>query len=159
MTRFSYTIVALTLVLLSPACATNAESREELAEIGLRSIQNDNASTYRDFLVTLPKLRKHCSETELHRAMLAIPQANENLERAVKSCHELADWNRAILLSIQGGDVYEHALECGGHFARVSSIVATYVVGFERFEIHHRRGYLKDGTSFLVSREPWCTRQ
>ena len=152
-------MVALALVCLSPACVTSADSREELAEIGLHAIQNDDSSTYRDFLVTLPKLRKLCSDTELHRAMLVIPQANENLSRAVKSCHELADWDRAILLSIQGGDVYEHALECGGHFARVSSIVATYVVGFERFEIHHRRGYLKDGSTFLVSREPWCTRQ
>ena len=58
--------------------------------------------------------------------MLAIPQANENLERAVKSCHELADWNRATLLSIQGA-TFTNTL-CGGHFARVSSIVATYVV-------------------------------
>ena len=159
MSRHLHIAAALGLLLTSAGCAFNADSREDLAEIGLNAIQSNDASHYRDLLVTLPKLREHCTETELHRAMLVIPQANMRLESSIESCHEMANWDQAVLVSIRGGDVYEHALECRGHFARMSSVVATYVIGFDRYEVHHRRGYIKDGDTFLVSREPWCARQ
>ena len=159
MIRLLTTLAMLALSAASSGCAAEAHSRQELAENGLDAIRDNDASRYRDFLVTLPKLREHCSEAELHRAMLAIPKANESLNRAIKQCHQMADWSKATLVSLRGGDVYEHALECGGRFARMSSIVATYVIAFERYEVHHRRGYLKDGSTYLVSRQPWCTRQ
>jgi len=159
MNRNPIAFLALLLCVSASACVTEAHSREELAELGLASIQENNASRYRDFLVTIPRLREHCSEAELHRAMIVLPQAHEKLSSAIETCHNLANWSDAVLVSLRGGDVYEHALECGGQFARMSSVVATYVINFERYEIHHRRGYLKDGSAHLVSRQPWCTRQ
>lgn len=136
----------------------SAGSRLELADIGLEAIQENDVARYRSLLMTIPQLREHCTPQELDRASATLPRAIERLADAIRSCHSLTDWKRASLVSIQGGDVYERARECKGQYARISAVVATYVVDRERFEIHHRRAYLEGGESYLVSREPWCAR-
>jgi hypothetical protein len=154
-------LIAYLLLPLSLAmgCATEATSREELAQLGLEAIAENDPSIYRDFLVTIPKLREHCSEAELHRALTVLPQAHAKLKSALKTCHDLANWKSAVLVSLRGGDVFEHALECGGRYARMSPIIATYVIDHDRYEVHHRRGYLEDEQVFLLSKQPWCTRE
>ena len=142
-----------------PACGVGATSRGELAEAGLEAIQANDVSRYRHYVVNLETLREHCSVAELDRAQRAVPQAHARLKGAIASCHRLVDWRGASQVGLMGGDVYERPRECGGHLARVSDIIATYVVGHERVSVHHRQPYLLDGRLYLAGRQPWCARQ